>query len=299
MKIIDSHFHIYKSEQAGLMAQGGASFTGFSGTLDEALPVLDRGKISKIMALAVIPISPMRQAAIGKWPRDASPSQREHLAMDIEEKLQSRLADYNDWLCRIARDDGRIEPVIAADATVDFDFMENEILSKLQSYGIRALKIHPAVNGLSPAHEGYQRIYKLAEEKDIAVISHGGLSADDLEGKYCSPGNYREVLNRFPNLKLVIAHLAFPHVKALLVLASEFPNFYTDISFVLRNSPLSDDEFCEIIRTTGSRRVLFGSDFPWSDPESDVDRLLKMDLKNDELEMIAWRNAEEFFGIGS
>ena len=51
MDIIDSHFHIYKSAQAGVMAQGGESLIGFSGTIEESLPILDRGIIHKIVAL--------------------------------------------------------------------------------------------------------------------------------------------------------------------------------------------------------------------------------------------------------
>ncbi|MCP4750438.1 MAG: hypothetical protein GY866_06070, partial [Proteobacteria bacterium] len=123
MKIIDSHFHLYKSEQAGIMAQGGERLIGFSGTVEEAVPILDRGRIRKIMALAVIPIASMRQAAVNKWSPDTTPRETSELSRELEEKLLSRLTSYNDWLCRTARGDGRIEPVIAADATVDTDAM--------------------------------------------------------------------------------------------------------------------------------------------------------------------------------
>ncbi len=297
MKIIDSHFHIYKNEQAGLMAQGGKSHFGFNGTLEEALSILDSGRISRIMALAVIPIMSMREAAMEKWPQDITSSKRSELAIELEDRMQTRLSGYNDWLCQKAREHGRIEPVIAADATVDADFMAGEILAKIETYSIKAIKIHPAVNRLSPDHEGYQSIFKLAEEKNLTVISHGGLIADDPEGKYCSSENFRKVLHGFPGLKLVIAHLAYPHVKGLLELASEYSNFYTDLSFVLKNSPLTDDEFCEIIRGFGPGRVLFGSDFPWSEPLKDVDRLLGLKLSSTELEMVAWQNAVRIFGL--
>ena len=297
MQIIDSHFHLYKSEQAGLMAQGGESLIGFCGTFEEAVPILDHGRISKIIALAVIPISPMRQAAMKKWPRDITPSKRHDLSKELDEKMLKRLTGFNDWLCRVAREDGRIEPVIAADATISKEKMAAEILSKLESYRIKALKIHPAVNSLSPAYQGYQHIFELAQEKNLIVISHGGISGNDTEGKYCSPINFRKVLDRFPKLKLVVAHLAFPHVKSLLELASQYPNLYTDLSFVLRNSPLTDEVFCEVIRSFGPDRVFFGSDFPWSDPEKDIDRLLKLNLSDNELEMVAWQNAASILAL--
>lgn len=297
LEIIDSHFHIYKSAQAGLNAQGGQSLTGYNGTLEETNAILNRGKIFKIIALAVIPIAPMRQAAMEQQPDDLTAAQQEEFNMNLEMKMQTRLSTYNDWLCRIAQEDGRMEPAIAADATVDSQFMADEIQSKMDTYRIQILKIHPAVNTLSPDHEGYLKIFDLAEKNDLVVISHGGISGDDLEGKYCSPDKFKRIFENFPNLKLVIAHLAYPHIDELLELASMYKNIYTDISFVLKNSPISDDDFCTIIQQFGPERVLFGSDFPWSDPEMDAQRLEKLGLNTNEFEMIAHQNAIHLFRL--
>ncbi|MCP4752335.1 MAG: amidohydrolase, partial [Proteobacteria bacterium] len=219
------------------------------------------------------------------------------LSRELEEKLLSRLTSYNDWLCRTARGDGRIEPVIAADATVDTDAMVAEIRSKFETYSIKALKIHPAVNNLSPSDPSYQPIFELARELNLTVVSHGGLSGEDPEGRYCSPENFRPVLERFPGLKLVVAHLAYPHVEGLLELASEFPNLCTDISFVMTHSPLTDDRISEVVKKFGPERILFGSDFPWSDPEKDMDRLEKMKLRDGEIDMLVWENAIRIFDL--
>ncbi len=297
MEIIDSHFHIYKNAQTGLLAQGGKSGTGFSGTHEETIPILNRGQISKIVALAVIPIAPMRQAAMKSWPADLNASQKEALSAELETKLQNRLSSYNEWLCRIAREDGRMEPAIAADATVDSAVMAAEIHSKIHDYRIKILKIHPTVNSLTPEHEGYLKIFDLAHTNNLVVISHGGIAGEDLEGKYCSPEKFKIALDTFPNLKLVVAHLAYPHIKDLLALAPRHKNLYTDISFIMRHSPVSDEAFCDIIKTFGPDRVLFGSDFPWSDPEKDAARLLKFKLDKTELEMVAWKNAMNLFQL--
>jgi predicted TIM-barrel fold metal-dependent hydrolase len=297
MNIIDSHFHIYKSDQAGILAQGGGSFCGFSGTLEEAKSFLDRGRVKKLLALAVIPIVPMREAAMKKRPEDLSAAKREEFTKELDLKLQKRLSDYNDYLCRSARDDGRMEPVIAADGSLNTDFMIQEILTKIQNFGIKIIKIHPAVNGITPEHPGYEPVFELAQDKGITIISHGGLSGDDPEGKYCSPKNFENILRMFPKLKIIVAHLAYPHTDDLLQLAKKFDNLYTDISFVMRNSPLTDDEFVEIISKFGIERVLFGSDFPWSDPEADADRLLKLKLNEKEIDLIARQNAIKIFNL--
>ena len=297
MKIIDSHFHVYKSEQAGLMAQGGKSLIGFNGTVEEATKILDCNPIDRIIALAVIPISLMRKTAMEKWPEDITSSQERSLSEELEEKMQQRLSGYNDWLCRKALKDPRMEPAIAADPTINEEYMAKELLSKLETYKIKVIKIHPAASSLSPAYEGYQPIFDFAQEKDLTVISHGGLLVDDPEGKYCSPENFRKVLDKFPNLKLVAAHLAYPNVKGLCDLAGKYKNLFTDISFVFKNSQLTDDEFCDIIRSFGPDRVVFGSDFPWCDPKKDMDRLLRLKLNEKELEMVARQNSIRIFGL--
>ena len=293
--IIDSHFHIYKNEQAGILAQGGQSHMGFSGTLEEAKTFLDGEKIDKMIALAVIPIEPMRQAAIGKWPADISASDRDDLSRELEIKLMDRLSRYNDWLCSAAREDGRIEPAIAADPTIGESEMAAEILDKLERYQIRAVKIHPEVNSVFPTHEGYQPVFELAQQKGLVVISHGGLSAT--EKNYCAPENFIQVLNNFPKLKLVVAHLAFPQVQVLIEMASRYPNLYTDMSFILSNSLLTEEELCKAIRDYGTERMLFGSDAPWADPEKDADQLIKLQLSDSELEMLTWKNATSLFGL--
>lgn len=297
MNIIDSHFHIYKSAQAGLMAQGGESLIGFNGTIEESLPILDRGNISKVVALAVIPIAPMRKAAMAKSPADLSTAQKKELEADVEIKMRTRLSGYNEWLCQIAREDMRIEPAIAADATIDSDYMAAEIQSKIEKYQIKILKIHPAVNNLTPEDDGYLKIFELAHKNNLVVISHGGMAGDDLEGKYCSPDKFRKALETYPSLKLVIAHLAYPHIKDLLQLGDKYKNLYTDISFVLKNSPISDEEFIDIIKKFGSERVLFGSDFPWSDPELDAQRLMQLNLAEKEVESVAYQNAVNLFQL--
>ncbi|MBN1459621.1 MAG: amidohydrolase family protein, partial [Armatimonadetes bacterium] len=53
----------------------------------------------------------------------------------------------------------------------------------------------------------------------------------------------------------------------------------------------SDDEFLDLIRSHGTSRVVFGSDFPWANPGTDLDRLRRLSLSQEELEALAWRNA--------
>jgi len=297
MKAIDSHFHLYKNAQVGILAQGGESRIGFSGTYEEAVSIMNRNEITGVIALAVIPIEPMRRASIKKWPDDLNDTQRLKLRTELEDKIQSRISSYNEWLCRIAKEDPRIEPAIHADATVDCNYMADEIQSKIDMYRIKVLKIHPAANFLTPEHENYQKIFDLAQENNLVVISHGGILGDDFKNNFCPPDKFIKALDNFPKLKVVIAHLAYPDIKNLCELAARYKNLYTDISMVVKKAPLANEDFQDIIKAFGPDRILFGSDFPWSDPEKDAQKLSAFHIDKNDLEMIARENAIRLFQL--
>lgn len=104
------------------------------------------------------------------------------------------------------------------------------------------------------------------------------------------------MLDRFPRLTLVLAHLCQPFYDDLLVLGERYPRLYTDLSFVLGARLLSPERLVSTIRAFGVERVLFGSDFPYFDPEDSLDRLADAGLTAGELEMIGAGNAERIFG---
>ena len=53
----------------------------------------------------------------------------------------------------------------------------------------------------------------------------------------------------------------------------------------------------ELIRIYGADRILFGSDFPMWEPTSELAFLRSLDLTDDEMEKILWKNAERFLGF--
>lgn len=94
----------------------------------------------------------------------------------------------------------------------------------------------------------------------------------------------------------MLAHLCQPFYDDLLVLGERYPRLYTDLSFVLGARLLSPERLVSTIRAFGVERVLFGSDFPYFDPEDSLDRLADAGLTAGELEMIGAGNAERIFG---
>lgn len=297
MAAIDAHVHLYRTEQQGIQSMGGSRLAGFAGVVEELNQILDRGRISRAAITTALPVELWRRAIRSRFPEGISNKERSRLEADAEETLVGRVARLNQWVCELASSDTRIEAVPGADATLAASAM-SDLKDMIDRYRVRAIKIHPALNYVMPADPRFKPIFELCEQVGIAVITHGGGSSQlyPSEIDYCAPENFVPVLESFPQLRLVVAHFGHPFVDSLISMAESFPNLHTDLSFVLGASLVEGDKLGAAIRGFGVERVLFGSDFPFFDPEGSLDALSAAGLSNDQFEMVTRSNFENLMG---
>jgi predicted TIM-barrel fold metal-dependent hydrolase len=55
----------------------------------------------------------------------------------------------------------------------------------------------------------------------------------------------------------------------------------------------------DVVRRHGADRIVFGSDWPMSDPEQDVDTLRRIGLTDEEVHMILGGNMANLLGLSS
>jgi predicted TIM-barrel fold metal-dependent hydrolase len=272
----DAHVHVFGSEDEGLLAQGG-----------ERRAVLDAGRIGGALLASALPVE--------LWRRLLGPGEAD------EDRLLRRALRQNLHLCEAAATDVRLLVAAGADPTLPSDATVAHLEDLIDRFGVRALKIHPALNFVLPSHPGYRPIYELAVARDLVVLSHGGSSAGSLyedTTEYCAPEHFAPVLHDFPGLRLVVAHLAHPFEDGLLRLGRDFPNLRTDLSFVLGAGLLTAERLAATVEAFGADRVLFGSDFPYFDPTASLDALEACGLEEDALAAVTARNATALFGLG-
>lgn len=287
MAAVDAHLHLFRDEREGLLAQGGERRAGFAGVPDELAVILDRGRIARALVVTAAPVELWRRAL------------RDRYGDELEEQVAVRLSHLNEWVCETARADGRLLPAIGAEATIDATRLRAEIHDKVSRHGVRVIKIHPALNFTFPTHPGYEPVFAAAREAGLVVVSHGGASSGPYESEvdYCAPAEFAPVLAAFPEVRVVVAHLAHPYVDDLVELAADHPNLYTDLSLVVGAGHLAGEGLRSAVRAFGFERVLFGSDFPYFDPEESLDRLAAAGLTDAELEAITAANAAIVLGL--
>ena len=167
-----------------------------------------------------------------------------------------------------------------------------EDLDELQALGLKGVKLHPDIQRFEADSQEALSIYELCQERNLPVLVHTG----DYRYDYSNPDHIIPILRYFPKLKFIGAHLGGWSVweEAARKLPS-FPNIYVDTcsSFWW----LKPEQAKEYIRAYGSKRVMFGTDYPFWPQEWEINYLLSLDLTPEEYEDIFWRTCQNLFDI--
>ncbi|MBW2063055.1 MAG: amidohydrolase [Deltaproteobacteria bacterium] len=293
--IIDAHVHTYKTPEIGLQAQAGGGRAGCFGTPDELLKIMDQAGIDLAVQVNMTPAKSMYDAAMAKSAPEEKGSARE----EIIEKITGRIQRRNEWTCLMARENPKLVPFPSVDPLMKPEDMTAEIEDKAKNFGAKGLKLHPAEGCYFPDDPILWPVYETAQRLGLPIISHGGLFATDKE--YTRPKNFTRVLEDFPELTLVIAHLGLNYWDETLELSKRFSNLYFDTSAAIHGAegdrPLTDDEAVDLIRKIGVDRVMFSSDFPWFHPGQDLKRFLSLKFTEDEKKAILSENAKRILKL--
>ncbi|NLG24859.1 MAG: amidohydrolase [Clostridiales bacterium] len=157
--------------------------------------------------------------------------------------------------------------------------------------GLSGVKLHPDIQRFALNGPKSLKMFECFAGTLPALV-HAG----DRRYANSRPAQVAEVLDRFPPLTMIGAHLGgwSEWGDACAILAGR-PNFYVDCSSSLYALP--PGEAARIVRAYGADRVLFGSDYPMWPLQGELDRLRTLNLTADELERILYKNAEQLLGL--
>lgn len=133
-----------------------------------------------------------------------------------------------------------------------------QVLETLERYrvipGMVGLKLHPHWHDYRT--DLLDPVLRRAEELGMPVLVHLGF------GKR---GNFREMAERFPKLRIIAAHAGFPFYRDLWRYKGECPNLFVDLSSPYINERLARDA----VAAMGAERCLYGTDAPYGFHEDD------------------------------
>lgn len=124
--------------------------------------------------------------------------------------------------------------------------------------------------GLSPSDPVLEPYFALAEELDIAVGIHTGISSPNTPYECCpkfraalgNPLLLEEVLIRHPKMRLYLMHAGYPYLQDTVALMSIYPQVYADLSAINWIIPRADfHAYLQALMRAGfGQRLMFGSD---------------------------------------
>jgi predicted TIM-barrel fold metal-dependent hydrolase len=261
--IFDIHVHIFPDKIAEKAARNVSRFYDIpmrcDGKLSTALREFDRAGIGRFCAHSVA-TSPAQMKAINDFIWDSH-------------------AKYPDRILPFAALHPDVPDVAAA-------------VDEIVRAGFRGVKIHPDIQGfrLDDAHV-LNMIGAVAGR--LPLLIHTGDHRYDNSG----PERMKNVLDRFPRLMAICAHLGgwSEWDKVIHAGLPGGKNLYVDTSSALYALPPA--QATEIIRAYGADHVFFGTDYPMWSPAEEIARFDALGLDEAEREKILCKNAVRFFGL--
>ena len=163
-------------------------------------------------------------------------------------------------------------------------------IAHLKALGLKGIKIHPDIQARPLDHPGFMIMYACCEKEGLPVLMHTG----DYRYDYSNPNRLIPVLEQFPDLTVIGAHFGGWSVwDEATEKLSKYPNFLVDCSSSLYAMPA--EKARELIFAYGTDRVLFGTDYPMWEIETEIERFMAIDLTEQQREDILFNNAFKMF----
>src|SRR3712207_1685663 len=166
----------------------------------------------------------------------------------------------------------------------------------------RVFKVHVQVGRFDPRDRLLDGVWARLEETGTPVVIHCG--SGPLVGEHTGPAPVTGLLERYPLLHLVIAHLGMPEYADFLDIAERRERVHLDTTMFATDFTERLMPFDRALRPRLAKlrdKVLLGSDFP-SIPYPYAHQLAalhRLDLGEEWLRAVLWHNGARLFGLAA
>jgi hypothetical protein len=262
-----------------------------AGTVEAALASLRAGGFDHGCALNSFELPGYPFPPEGGWP--ATPPYPEYA---------DELRAVDEWICAVGAEHPEVLPFITVNpAVLRATEATAHIATMADEHGARGLKLHNIALRAFPGEAALATTFAACAERRLPVVAHCG--PDRHGAGWALPGAFAPLLERHPDLPLVLAHLGGAAWRDVAELALAFPNVRFDLSEIVSWSGRapgapSRDELGDLIRAIDAERVLLGSDFPWYEPGDVVAAVEELPgLGTAECDAIFGENAARLLGL--
>ena len=151
---------------------------------------------------------------------------------------------------------------------------EAELRDGHQRLGLKGIKLLPMYAGFHPDEARLDPFWEYAQQHRLPVLLHTGTTFIAQAQLECTlPRHLDAVAIRFPETKIIMAHLGHPYEGECIAIARKHPNVYTDIS-ALYYRPWQLYNSLMLVQEYGIwDKILFGTDYPFTTVNATMDGL--------------------------
>lgn len=216
-------------------------------------------------------VEPACAATVQGLEKSMSESGIDHCLLLTVANRPEHVISTNDWAAQIQDEKenincfGSIHP--------DHEHAAEE-LERIHGQGIRGIKLQPNAQGFYPDAKKMYPIYEKLSKIGMIAVFHVGQEAQPIDELYAHPSRIRAVLESFPKITVLLAHLGGYGVHDYIDDVLGFDKVWYDTAFIPGN--IEDQKFRELVSFIGKDQVVFGSDFPWADPAESVEEIYRI-----------------------
>ena len=163
-------------------------------------------------------------------------------------------------------------------------------LDRLKDAGISGIKLHPDYQSFFINDPKMNPIYEAILKRDFILQFHTGQDIGLPEPVHATPKAMADTLGLFSGEKVVFAHMAgfqMPEEAMRYIIGNDV---YIDTSCALG---YIDKTLLEtMLKSHNPDKILFATDFPWGNPETEIRGIESLNLEEELKEKILYKNAE-------
>jgi hypothetical protein len=169
----------------------------------------------------------------------------------------------------VAQDPQRLIGFLSVDPTQDG--WQEEIRFGHEELGLRGIKLLPMYAGFRPDDPRLDDLWRHAQSRRLPVLLHTGTTFIAQAPLECTlPRHIEPVATRFPDVKIILAHLGHPYEGECVVVVRKHANLFADIS-ALHYRPWQLYNSLMLVQEYGVwDKVLFGTDYPFTNVNTTI-----------------------------
>ena len=323
-EIIDVHVHLCreKEEEREYFPLPGRRERDRWATPERAIEYMDRNNILKTAFMILVPRQyrgPLyEKAKLGALPEAQRRKEKERIGRQIGPIMR----EMNEWGCGVGRRLPRLLPFIGMSDDLGGPEAIAEELVLRAGQGAKGVKMHPGQFSYYPDDEVFWPMYQKCQELGLPILSDSGpwphshlvfmypnplgYKPYEDEQNFAEPKNWAKVLEAFPKLTVILAHIGSAWWDERIELAQKYPNVYFDTSQgfsapdqlpVVARRSLAEEDVVRVFRKIGVERIMFGTDLPGIPLQPQLEQILRLPFTDEEKRMLLSENARRILGI--